>query len=96
MDPDTATLGGEPWRRLAELPRPIAESYRRALGEAGVPSVLRTPFQWVFESPVIEIETGGYFGVVGLYVPEVRLGAARAVVRAVEGWDAAEAPDEAS
>jgi hypothetical protein len=87
-------LGGEPWRAVADLPRPIAESYRRALRDAGVPAMLRTPFQWVLETPVIEIETGGYQGMVGLYVPETHLAVAFAVIERLEGTDAG--PDDAA
>lgn len=64
---------GDPWVRLDTLPRLLAEGWRRTLAEGGVVSVIRTPFQWVMASPVIEIETGGYMGDVGLYVPEVQL-----------------------
>ena len=73
---------GDPWVRVAEFPRLVAESYRRLLSEAGVVSAIRTPFQWVFVSPVIEIETGGYLGEVGLYVPRVQQGEA---LRVLEG-----------
>lgn len=62
-------LGGQAWVRVAEHPRLIAESFRILLNEHGIPSVLRTPFQWVGFNPVIEIETGGYMGSVALYVP---------------------------
>ena len=57
---------GDPWVRLDTLPRLLAEGWRRTLAEGGVVSVIRTPFQWVMASPVIEIETGGYMGDVGL------------------------------
>ena len=63
---------GDPWVRLDTLPRIMAEGWRRTLAEGGVVSVIRTPFQWVMASPVIEIETGGYQGDVGLYVPLVQ------------------------
>ena len=73
--PDTnlerVTLNGDSWSRLIELPRPIAESIRRMLERYGIPSVLRTPWQWVQATPVIELETGGFMGMVGLYVPEI-------------------------
>lgn len=81
-DPDEVTLQGDPWVRVAEMPRLIAESYRRLLAEHGVVSAVRTPFQWVFVSPVIEIETGGYLGGVGLYVPRVQL---QEALRVLEG-----------
>jgi len=66
------TLHGDTWVRVGEFPRIIAESFRRLLEDAGVVTVLRTPFQWVTYSPVVEIETGGYQGHVGLYVPKVQ------------------------
>lgn len=65
------TLNGDFWVHLIELPRPIAESIRRMLERYGVPCVLRTPWQWVQVTPVIELETGGFMGMVGLFVPEV-------------------------
>ena len=65
------TLQGDTWVHVGEFPRIIAESFRRVLSDGGVVSVLRTPFQWVIYTPVIEIETGGYQGSVGLYVPKV-------------------------
>lgn len=70
-DEREVTLGGDRWVHVGEFPRLIAESFRRLLDEEGIPSVLRTPFQWVMFSPVIEIETGGYMGSVGLYVLKV-------------------------
>ncbi len=69
---DTVMYQGDPWVRLDTLPRLIAESVRRTLSAHGIVSVVRTPFQWVMASPVIEIETGGYMGDVGLYVPQVQ------------------------
>jgi hypothetical protein len=66
------TYQGDPWVLLFTMPRIVAESYRRLLGDAGIVTVVRTPFQWVMSSPVIEIETGGYMGDVGLYVPLVQ------------------------
>lgn len=66
------TYQGDPWVLLLSMPRLVAESYRRLLAAAGVTSVIRTPFQWVMSSPVIEIETGGYMGDVALYVPQVQ------------------------
>lgn len=63
---------GDYWTQLDTLPRLVAESLRRVLAQHGIVSVVRTPFQWVMASPVIEIETGGYLGDVGLFVPEVQ------------------------
>ena len=54
-NPREVRLSGQVWREVADLPRLIAESYRRALRGAGVPSILRTPFQWVVETPGIEV-----------------------------------------
>jgi hypothetical protein len=68
---ERVTLNGDPWVYLTELPRPIAESIRRMLERYGIPCVLRTPWQWVQATPVIELETGGFMGMVGLFVPEV-------------------------
>jgi hypothetical protein len=68
---ENVTLNGDSWSRLIDLPRPIAESIRRMLERYGIPSVLRTPWQWVQATPVIELETGGFMGMVGLFVPEV-------------------------
>ena len=68
---ERVTLNGDSWSRVIELPRPIAESIRRMLERYGIPSVLRTPWQWVQATPVIELETGGFMGMVGLFVPEV-------------------------
>ena len=70
---DRALYQGDVWVRIDTLPRIMAEGWRRNLMEGGVVSVVRTPFQWSMGSPVIEIETGGYQGDVGLYVPEVQL-----------------------
>ncbi|MVN88453.1 hypothetical protein GO986_17055 [Deinococcus sp. HMF7620] len=70
---DRVLYQGDPWVRLDTLPRLLAEGWRRTLSAGGVVSVVRTPFQWSMSSPVIEIETGGYLGDVGLYVPEVQL-----------------------
>ena len=69
----TVQYQGDPWVLLMTMPRIVAESYRRLLAESGVVTVIRTPFQWVMSSPVIEIETGGYMGDVGLYVPQVQV-----------------------
>jgi hypothetical protein len=73
---------GDIWVRLDTLPRLLAEGWRRTLSAGGVVSVVRTPFQWAMGSPVIEIETGGYMGDVGLYVPEVQLEEALALLSA--------------
>jgi hypothetical protein len=70
---DRVLYQGDVWVRLDTLPRLLAEGWRRTLQDGGVVSVIRTPFQWAMVSPVIEIETGGYLGDVGLYVPEVML-----------------------
>ncbi len=67
---ETVTLGGDRWQSVGEYPRLIAESFRRLLERYGVPSMIRTPFQWVQSTPVIEIETGGYMGMVQMFVPE--------------------------
>lgn len=64
---------GTLWVQIDEVPRIIADSLRRYLQDHGLVSVLRTPFQWVEHSPVIEIETSGYQGSVAIYVPEVML-----------------------
>ena len=71
---------GDTWVLVGEFPRLVAESYRRLLTDSGVVSVLRTPFQWVTYTPVIEIETGGYLGSVGMYVPKVQSGRALAIL----------------
>jgi hypothetical protein len=76
------TYQGDPWVLLLTMPRIVAESYRRLLLDQGVVTVIRTPFQWVMSSPVIEIETGGYMGEVGLYVPQVQ---EREALRVLEG-----------
>ncbi|WP_027459798.1 hypothetical protein [Deinococcus murrayi] len=70
---DRVRYQGDTWVRLETLPRLLAEGWRRTLAAGGVVTVIRTPFQWAMASPVIEIETGGYMGDVGLYVPEVQL-----------------------
>lgn len=70
---DRVLYQGDPWVRLDTLPRLLAEGWRRTLAQGGVVTVIRTPFMWAMASPVIEIETGGYLGDVGLYVPEVQL-----------------------
>lgn len=77
---DRVLYQGDVWVRLDTLPRLLAEGWRRTLAEGGVVSVLRTPFQWVMASPVIEIESGGYMGDVALYVPEVQWEEANAIL----------------
>lgn len=72
MDRPVVQFQGDPWVMVGEFPRLIAETFRALLAGGGVVSVLRTPFQWVIYTPVIEIETGGYQGNVGLYVPQVQ------------------------
>lgn len=69
---DRVLYQGDPWVRLDTLPRLLAEGWRRTLRAGGVVSVIRTPFQWVMNSPVIELESGGYMGDVALYVPLVQ------------------------
>ncbi|WP_135228835.1 hypothetical protein [Deinococcus fonticola] len=82
---DRVMYQGDIWVRIDTLPRLLAEGWRRTLREGGVVSVVRTPFQWVMASPVIEIETGGYLGDVGLYVPEVQLEEAVAILDGPDG-----------
>ncbi|THF86568.1 hypothetical protein E7T09_10705 [Deinococcus sp. KSM4-11] len=77
---DRVLYQGDIWVRVDTLPRLLAEGWRRSLSGGGVVSVVRTPFQWAMGSPVIEIETGGYMGDVGLYVPEVQLDEALALL----------------
>lgn len=77
---DKVMYQGDIWVRFDTLPRLLAEGWRRTLAEGGVVSVIRTPFQWVMASPVIEIETGGYLGDVALYVPEVQWDEANAIL----------------
>lgn len=77
---DEVIYQGDPWVRIDTLPRLLAEGWRRTLREGGVVSVMRTPFQWVMSSPVIEIESGGYMGDVGLYVPQVQYAEALAIL----------------
>ncbi|WP_237427132.1 hypothetical protein [Deinococcus xianganensis] len=87
---DRVLYQGDPWVRVDTLPRLLAEGWRRTLLEVGVVSVVRTPFQWSMGSQAIEIETGGYMGDVGLYVPEVQLPEALALL----GFDEEEAGAE--
>lgn len=81
---DRVLYQGDVWVRLDTLPRLLAEGWRRTLAAGGVVTVVRTPFQWAMGSPVIEIETGGYLGDVGLYVPEVQLAEALALLSGTE------------
>jgi len=64
---------GLEWVSLGSFPRLLAEGLRRALEEHGLVGLIKTPFQWVIYSPVIELETGGYMGEVQLFVPEAML-----------------------
>jgi hypothetical protein len=82
-----AIYQGVRWVRLGEYPRLIAESLRRVLAEEGLVSAVRTPFQWVTFSPVVEIESGSYLGQVGLYVPQSMLTAARELLDASLGQE---------
>ena len=68
-----ARYAGDTWVCIKILPRFIADSWRRDLESVGVPSVVRTPFGWVANSNVIEVEAGSYHGDVELFVPEIRL-----------------------
>ena len=67
------TYAGDSWVCIKILPRFIADSWRRDLQNARIPSVIRTPFGWVANSNVLEIEAGSYHGDVELFVPEVKL-----------------------
>jgi hypothetical protein len=69
---ERALLWGEVWVRVATLPRMIAESWRVLLTGRGIPSALKTPWQWVTTTNVIELEAGVYQGNVGLFVPETQ------------------------
>ena len=89
------TLNGVAWRGLGEYPRPVAESFRRALDRHGVPSMLRTPYQWVSLTPVIELEAGAYWGQVHLFVPTAALERAEQVLSDLLRQDV-EAPPEDS
>lgn len=89
---DRVLYQGDPWVRLDTLPRLLAEGWRRTLREEGVVSVIRTPFQWVMASPVIEIESGGYMGDVALYVPLVQWDEALSAL----GEESAPPPGEAA
>ncbi|WP_291424454.1 hypothetical protein [Deinococcus sp.] len=89
---DKVRYQGDIWVRLDTLPRLLAEGWRRTLAQGGVVSVMRTPFNWVMASPVIEIETGGYLGNVGLYVPEVQWEEAVAIMDGKDLEDLEERP----
>jgi len=71
---------GLEWVSLGTFPRLLAEGLRRALEEHGLVGLVKTPFQWVIYSPVIELETGGYMGDVQLFVPESMLEEATSVL----------------
>ncbi|HWG86082.1 MAG TPA: hypothetical protein VNT60_11445 [Deinococcales bacterium] len=76
-------LNGGEWVVIGDYPRPLAESLRRALAEERIPSVVRTPFQWVLQTPVIEIEAGAYQGAVALLVSAAHEAKALAVAERV-------------
>jgi hypothetical protein len=86
-------LNGDDWEVIGDYPRPLAESLRRALSEERIPSIVKTPFQWVLHTPVIEIETGGYQGAVALFVPVIHAAKARWIADRV-GLSAGEALPE--
>jgi hypothetical protein len=93
---ERVTLNGDSWSRVIDLPRPIAESIRRMLERYGIPSVLRTPWQWVQATPVIELETGGFMGMVGLFVPEIMQLQALRVLKDAGLFEPNLEPEEAS
>ncbi len=68
-----ATYAGDTWVCIKTLPRYIADSWRRDLENAGIESVVRTPYGWVAYSNILEIDAGTYHGDVELFVPEIRL-----------------------
>ncbi len=76
---------GLEWVSLGTFPRLLAEGLRRSLEEHGLVSLIKTPFQWVIYSPVIELETGGYMGDVQLFVPEAMLEEASSVLGGLSG-----------
>jgi len=76
---------GLEWVSLGSFPRLLAEGLRRALEEHGLVGLIKTPFQWVIYSPVIELETGGYMGEVQLFVPEAMLEEANFVLEGLSG-----------
>ena len=84
---ERATLWGDVWVRIANLPRPIAESWRVMLDEHDIPSALKTPWGWITTTNVIELEAGTYYGGVSLFVREVQSTAAREVLGLEDGDD---------
>jgi len=77
---ERATLWGDVWVRIANLPRPIAESWRVLLSNQDIPSALKTPWGWITTTNIIELEAGTYYGGVSLFVLEAQLEAAREVL----------------
>ena len=75
------------WVRIANLPRPIAESWRVLLDQHDIPSVLKTPWGWITTTNIIELEAGTYYGGVSLFVRETQLEAAREVLGLEAGDD---------
>ena len=84
---ERATLWGETWVRVANLPRPIAESWRVLLTRHDIPSALKTPWGWITTTNIIELEAGTYYGGVSLFVREAQLGPAREVLELEAGDD---------
>lgn len=84
---ERATLWGDTWVRVANLPRPIAESWRVLLTEQQIPSALKTPWGWITTTNIIELEAGTYYGGVSLFVRETQLEAARDVLGLEDGDD---------
>ena len=78
--PERATLWGKTWVYIANLPRPIAESWRVLLTLENIPSVLKTPWGWITTTNIIELEAGTYYGGVSLFVREAQFDAAREVL----------------
>ena len=85
--PERATLWGETWVYVLNLPRPIAESWRVLLNDHDIPSVLKTPGGWITTTNIIELEAGTYYGGVSLFVRETQLEAARDVLGLEAGDD---------
>jgi hypothetical protein len=77
---ERATLWGDVWVRIANLPRPIAESWRVLLTQRDIPSALKTPWGWITTTNIIELEAGTYYGGVSLFVIETQAQAARDVL----------------
>ncbi len=84
---ERATLWGDTWVRIANLPRPIAESWRVLLDKHEIPSALKTPWGWITTTNVIELEAGTYYGGVSLFVREDQMLAAREVLGLEDGDD---------